>query len=155
MAAHLISDEFNKDVYNLDGGILAWEGEFLATGKLDEGLFLIEGLSSKEDFLKLAYTLEDGAKRFYNLLAQMHSKPEARESFQSLAEIEDRHKSVIERLYPGVSVEQRFQHYMESGLSISETIEKIKARKMTYEEVLEYAMQIEVNSLDLYPLTFI
>lgn len=147
-AAQLIADELNIEVYTIDGGIMAWNG-LVAKGDVEEGLQLTRYLRMPEEFISLAYTLEDGSERFYKKLADLFLDKKAKELFNTLSLAEENHKKRISEKWKGLLIDERFKDYMESGLIIGEAIEKI-AEKIDLREALEYSMQIEINSLDLY-----
>lgn len=147
-AAQLIADELNTEVYTIDGGIIAWNG-LVAKGDVEEGLKLTRDLRMPEEFISLAYTLEDGSGRFYKKLADIFPDKEAKELFNALALAEENHKKRISEKWKDAVVDEKFKDYMESGLIIGEAIEKI-AEKIDIKEAIEYSMQIEINSLDLY-----
>jgi rhodanese-related sulfurtransferase/rubrerythrin len=147
-AAHLIADELDAEVYTIDGGIMAWNG-FIATGDVMTGLLLIENLKSPEEFLSFAYTLEDGSERFYLKVSESFGEDKIKKLFKILAEAEVSHKKTISEVLPDVSIDKRFIDRIESGIELQEVINIILEKKSPL-EAIEYAMQIEINSLDLY-----
>lgn len=146
-AAQLIADELNLEVYTIDGGIMAWDG-LVAKGDVISGLTLIEKLKSPEEILTFIYTLEDGSKRFYLLISESFEEPGTKEIFRILSSAEENHKKTIADVWPNVAVDEKFIDYIEGGVKFSETL--ISLEKKELKEILEYSMQLEVNSLDLY-----
>lgn len=144
-AAQLIADENDTEVFTIDGGIMAWNG-LVAKGNIVEGLRLFEGLKRPDEFVTLAYCLEEGSKEFYLRIQEFFKE----ELFRTLASVEEAHKKKIADVWPEIKIDQRFVDRMEGGLLVSEVMEKITSGNMGFQEVLEYSMQIEVNSLDLY-----
>ena len=144
-AAQLIADEKDTEVFTIDGGIMAWDG-FVAKGDIEEGLRLLEGLKGTEEFVTLAYCLEEGSRKFYLKVYEFFKE----EAFKTLASVEEIHKKMISDVWPDIKIEQRFIDRMEGGLLISAVMEKVLSGNMQFQDVLEYSMQIEINSLDLY-----
>lgn len=145
--AQLIADEKDVEVYSIDGGIMAWNGH-VAKGDVEEGLKLIENLKTPEEFVNLAYCLEDGSKRFYQKMYEYLLSEDGVDVFDTLARAEEKHKKTI--LESSFKIDERCTDYMESGIKISDVINLITSNKMGIYEVLEYSMQMEINSLDLY-----
>lgn len=144
-AAQLIADEYDAEVFTIDSGIMAWNG-LVAKGNIEEGLRLFEGLKEPEEFVTLAYCLEEGSKEFYLRVQEVFRE----EIFRILASVEETHKKRIADAWPGIKTDQRFIDRMEGGLMISKVMERIISGNMGLQEILEYSMQIEINSLDLY-----
>ncbi len=144
-AAQLIADELGIEVFTIDGGIMAWDG-LVAKGDIEEGLKLLEGLKEPEEFVNLAYCLEEGSRDFYLRVYDFYKE----EVFKTLATVEEVHKNRISDAWPHIRIDQRFKDRMESGLLISAVMENILSGNMQFQDVLEYSMQIEINSLDLY-----
>lgn len=146
-AAQLIANELNADVYTIDGGIMAWNG-LVAKGDVEEGLELTKEIKDIKEFLNLAYTLENGSELFYKKLSDLFDK-EAKDIFIILSKAEEVHKKRISEHWHEVRIEDKIKDYMESGVVIEKAIEKIIEKK-DFREALEYSMQTEINSLDLY-----
>lgn len=144
-AAQLIAGEKDVEVFSIDGGIMAWDG-LVAKGDTEEGLRLLEGLKSPEEFVALAYCLEEGSREFYLKVYEFFKE----EVFKTLASVEEIHKKMISDTWPDIKIDRRFIDRMEGGLLVSTVMEKIHSGNMQFQDVLEYSMQIEINSLDLY-----
>lgn len=144
-AAQLIADENNTEIFTIDGGIMAWDG-LVAKGDIKESLRLFENLKKPDEFVTLAYCLEEGSREFYLRVHGFFKE----ELFRTLASVEDTHKKKIADAWPEVKIDQRFTDRMEGGLEVSEVIERITSGNMAFQDVLEYSMQVEINSLDLY-----
>jgi len=144
-AAQLIADELSTEVFTIDGGIMAWDG-LVAKGDIEEGLQITEGLKEPGEFVSLAYCLEEGSRKFYLKVYEFYKE----EVFKTLASVEEIHMKRISDAWPDIKIEQRFIDRMEGGLLVPAVIEKIHHGNMQLQDVLEYAMQIEINSLDLY-----
>ena len=156
-AAFLLSEGFSK-VYSMDGGITAWNGH-VATGDYTEGLFLLKGRETAEELVSLALALEEGSIRFYTGVAELTSDAAAKSIFTTIAEAEAKHKTNILHAYTLVTGEnisedilnrEPLKGVMEGGVRIEDAIGYIKKQGKSLLDMLEVAMQVETNSLDLY-----
>jgi rhodanese-related sulfurtransferase/rubrerythrin len=156
-AALLLSEGFSK-VYNMDGGITAWNGH-VATGEYTEGLFLLKGRETTEKLMSLALTLEEGSRMFYTSIAELTSDAEAKSIFTTIAEAEARHKTNILQAYTLVTGEnvaedifdrEPLRGVMEGGVRTENAIGFLRKQGNALVDMLEVAMQVETNSLDLY-----
>ena len=98
MAAQILSGQGFNEVFNLTGGIKAWNG-LKAAGPMEQGMALINGEETPSEILMIAYGLEEGLRSFY---AQMASQSEDRtinELFTKLSNLEVAHKNRLFRLY--------------------------------------------------------
>lgn len=156
-AALMMTKGFSR-VYSMDGGITAWKG-LVATGDYTSGLFLLEGRKTVEELISLAWSLEDGTRMFYGQARDVVSDAEAKQIFISLIKAEQKHKENLLNAYrqlQGKDIsEEEFitdiaKGYMESGISVQDALLWLKDKKREIRDVLEFSMQIETNSLDLY-----
>jgi sulfur-carrier protein adenylyltransferase/sulfurtransferase len=153
-AAALLAGD-GVEAFNLAGGMLAWNGH-TATGAAEAGLELIKDRTSPEQLVALAWALEEGAGQFYRAIADKASGENERRMFLSLAAAEEGHKGHVLAAWRSLTgqeqvpdpVKQGISGVMEGGLPIKETLDFLRSRDSR--EVLEVAMQIEANSLDLY-----
>ena len=77
-AAALLKRKGFEDIYSMTGGIETWNGN-VASGEYDAGLFLIEGRKTVEEFIALAWGLEEGARLFYSRTMDLVTDSEAKE----------------------------------------------------------------------------
>jgi rhodanese-related sulfurtransferase/rubrerythrin len=144
------------EVWNMAGGILAWEGK-VATGVPAAGMWWFEEARGPEEYIALAWILEEGAKVFYARMADQFASHAAGDLFKGLAAVEERHKDTLRGLHrtltgredDPVSPDEAAVHdTMEGSLSITEALAWADGRKPI--EVLEFAVAMEVNAYDLY-----
>jgi len=147
-----------EQVYSMDGGMLAWQG-LQAEGSYDIEL---NKVAEDIDFLELSamsWAMEDGTGKFYNEIAGMVVKQELKKLFNDLAFAEHKHKDNILRAVEAMDkngskirelVDLKFKDLMEGGVGLQETLNKIKLAQPLDLSLLEFSMQIEINSLDLY-----
>ncbi len=148
-AAKLIAHNLDVDVYSMEGGIRAWN-DMIATGRLEDLERLTEGLKKPHEFISLAYSLEDGAEKFYQKISKDPFFSELKDVFEMLSNVERMHKEKISSIAKDVKSDERFKGLIEGGISISKALEKILSIKRDKKSLLEFCMQMEVNSLDLY-----
>lgn len=154
----MLSGKGFNQVYNVSGGIKAWEGN-IAVGPQTLGMDLFDGTESPQDFLKVAYSLEQGLHRFYLDMADKARTRAVLELFEKLAAIEVKHQDAIFDAYTrmadaAVSREQ-FDAMVktsagEGGLTTDQYLELFDPDLSVEKEVVSLAMSIEAQALDLY-----
>ena len=158
MAAQLLSGQGFTDITNVSGGFNAWTSEtaFLSEEK---GLALFDGVTSVENALAVAYSLEEGLKDFYESMAEKVDSDPARQLFHQLSQIEAKHQDRILEQYAeitGKSVTrdtfeaQQVSEVLEGGLTTEEYANLLMPAYDTLTEIIELAMSIEAQALDLY-----
>ena len=157
-AAQLLSGQGFKEVYNLKGGIKEWQG-LEATGPIEMGMALIKGDETPEEIIVFAYGMEAGLRDFYQLMSNHTAAEKVSDTFTKLSDIEEKHKNKLFRLYQykdsSISDESAFEKQvvnkvMEGGVTVEEFAYRNRAAIKTVTNVLELAMSIETQSLDLY-----
>jgi rhodanese-related sulfurtransferase/rubrerythrin len=156
-AAGLLSGQGFAPVFTLDGGIDAWNGQ-VATGNRETGVIAFPDSPTPRDILALAHGMEDALGTQYRRLAGQIQDLDVAETLETLAGFEDKHKTLIrilfEKLGPGQeSIETlagRFPPVMESGRSLEEYLSDSGTDLSAPGDVLQLAMQIEAQALDLY-----
>lgn len=142
------------------GGMAAWEG-LVAEGPPEAGMAWFPESAGADKLIALAWLLEDGSRMFYADLSGTAEEINARELFGELAGAEEHHASTLAALYEKITgratgpgfphealEEETREQRMEGGVSVPETLAWARGRKLA--EVLELAMSLETNSLDLY-----
>jgi sulfur-carrier protein adenylyltransferase/sulfurtransferase len=159
--ATILSGEGFREVYNLKGGTKAWDGYFVP-GPPETGMPYFKKAKGPEDILTLAWALEEGAKCFYEKMAQTTEDPEAKEWFATLYKAEIGHQSSIDNLYfenvvlpDGGSMILRdhlspdeTELIMEGQLKVSEVL--AWAQNSSLKDILAYCMGLEASVYDLY-----
>lgn len=148
---------FNK-VYNLSGGIKAWNGQ-VAFGQEELGLALFSGNESPEETLVVAYSLEAGLHDFYVSMIPRVKNSDAKNLFEKLSEIEIRHQDTIFKEYleiTGKSVNRKefektvIVEAVEGGLTSEEYANMFQPDWESTKDIVDIAMSIEAQALDLY-----
>ncbi|MFT5702376.1 MAG: rubrerythrin [Desulforhopalus sp.] len=154
----MLSGKGFSKIYNLSGGIKAWEKE-VAIGSEDTGLHLFSGEASAEEVIVTGFGLEMGLRDFYLSMESKVSSEEARSLFGKLAAIELNHEARLVDLYKQVTgneltLEEFAQKIaapsMEGGLTTEDYLERYKIDQESELEILSLAMAIEAQALDLY-----
>jgi len=147
-----------KEVYNLKGGMMAWDG-LQASGPQELNMDLVRGDESPAEMVRLSYSLENGLQRFYGNI-QKRMKIEAIENlFMKLAQIEENHKKRLRDLYgtiepSGQDLESlgsdAGEGKMEGGFNIEAFTQQNEPFLDTPHRVIDLAMMLETQALDLY-----
>jgi rubrerythrin len=157
-AAQLLSGKGFNRVYNLKGGIRAWQG-LTAFGPEEMGMIPLRGDETSEEIIVLAYGMEDGLWGFYKTLSEKMDDSEVAGLLNKLAKIEKNHKKRLFDLYktlePTVTDIERFEDdivtdVMEGGFTTEEFLEKNTESMKTASDVLSMAMMLETQAMDLY-----
>jgi rubrerythrin len=154
----LLAGKGFKDVYNLKGGIMAWQG-LTTAGPADMGMSFLKGDEAPEEIIVLAYGMEKGLGRFYALVSRQTDDKEVADLLTILSDVEELHKKMLFNLYlsidPTVSDTKTFElkivsDVMEGGFTTEEFLEKNKPTMQTVPGVLNIAMMLETQAMDLY-----
>ena len=157
-AAQLLAGKKFKEVYNLKGGIKAWQG-LTAAGPAEMGTIFLSGDETASDIIILAYGMEQGLGEFYATTAEITNDSEVADVLTKLAKIEENHKQRLFNLYgtldPGVGDKEAFEanissDIMEGGFTTEEFLEQNSPIMDTVAGVLNIAMMLETQALDLY-----
>ncbi|MFH1034671.1 MAG: ferritin family protein [Pseudomonadota bacterium] len=146
-----------REVYSLAGGIKAWNG-LTAAGPLEQGLGLLSGQEDRAQLLAVAHGLEAGLAGFYRQAGPLASDQRAGELCQRLARAEDGHQERVYGLYRQAGggleraalAEQASAQIMEGGEEVGQALARLFPRGFGAPELLETAMGIEAQALDLY-----
>jgi rhodanese-related sulfurtransferase/rubrerythrin len=158
VAAQMLSGWGFKEVYNLAGGIKAVYGH-KATGPKELNLDLVRGDETPAAIIVLAYGMEKALQLFYETLRQQSPDRELQDFFGKLAQVEVRHEQRLFEAYgrvaPGGPDLANFESSMvpntlEGGFNAAEFLETNKSHLQTTPQVLDLAMMLETQALDLY-----
>jgi len=157
-AAQILAGKGFSEVFNLKGGIKAWEG-LTAFGPAEMGMVLLKGDETSQEIIVLAYGMEDGLAGFYGSLSEKMDDSEIVGLLHKLSKIEENHKKRLFDLYvtleSNVSDRETFENdivtdVMEGGFSTEEFLEKNSDSMKTVPDVLSMAMMLETQAMDLY-----
>ena len=123
------------------------------------GMILIKGDETPQDIICLAYGLEEGLRKFYAGTSQLAIETEVSAVLARLAEIEVRHKQKLFDLFKTVesadmtveSFEKKVNaELMEGGFDSGTLLEEMGPAFKTAVDVLNFAMMLEAQGMDLY-----
>ncbi len=154
MASKLLSGQGFKEVYNLEGGISAWNGLF-AKGPKEFHFKFIKKDASPEQMILLAYEMEEALRQFYLEAQKTITDQELAKTFSKLAAVEEQHKkSILDMcLKIGVitaSTKNTPVEIMEGGFETNEFFRQNQETLKTITGTLSLSMMVETQSLDLY-----
>lgn len=154
----MLSGKGFKQVYNVSGGIKAWQAK-TAVGAQGLGMDLFSGKESAEDILKVAYSLEQGLQEFYVSMEGKAENSRVKSLFSKLSKIEVKHQLSLLNAFNGLGQDQVTQEEfeamvtkkaMEGGLTTDQYLELFDPDLGSEIEVISLAMSIEAQALDLY-----
>lgn len=161
-AASLLEESGFRTVFNMKGGIKAWNG-LIAEGPPETGMAYFGKLDDPGEALSLAWSLEEGTRRFYEASAERADKPEARRIYEELMKVEAGHQRAIVKLYreingePVDSAMEMLGKYLSAGetdqlmegqMRLQEVLKWAEGRPLR--DVLEYSIALEARLFDLY-----
>jgi len=147
-----------KEVYNLAGGIRAWEGA-VAQGPVELNLDLVRGDETPVEIIKVAYGMEKTLGGFYRRVGDQTADAELGRLLDTLASIEEKHKQYLMELYlsvePSGPPAEEFERdvdstVMEGGFRTDEFIRTNERFLKSVPDVLDLSMMLEAQALDLY-----
>jgi rhodanese-related sulfurtransferase len=161
-AATVLANTGFKKVHSMKGGIREWEG-LLAEGVPEADLTWFAAARTPEEYMALAWLLEEGTRLFYAELSGQLRDREAAGLFGELASAEVRHKAMLVALYEGfagkpagedfpegVVPQKPLEPYMEGGMRVAEALEWTGGRQVR--DILELAISLEAIAYDRYLL---
>jgi sulfur-carrier protein adenylyltransferase/sulfurtransferase len=147
-------------MFSMHGGMKAWKG-FVAGGPPDAGMAYFPSASRSEELIALAWSLEEGSRRFYGALAGSLQDQEAIDFFQGLAGAEAGHEATLLSLYQEVIGDRLVAKIpdtlfsgivpgdvMEGGMRVEQALEWTTGRSIS--DILDLTMALESYSYDLY-----
>lgn len=146
-------------VYNLKGGIKAWQGE-KADGPVELHLDLVRGDEAPSEMLSLAYGMEQGLGIFYREIRKGTQDIELSQLLETLASAEEKHKEYLLARYNQLEAGEIDQKALEARLSSKYTLEGgFDAQDLLRQNrqfmgsvpsLLDLSMMLETQALDLY-----
>lgn len=154
----MLSGKGFREVFNLSGGINAWNGKRAIFGE-EKGLELFTGIESLEETLTIAYGLELGLEEFYVSMIDNAKNILVEQLFKKLSQIEAKHRDRIFNEYIRATnrtisreefASENVAYLSEGGMSTEEYINYFIPDTESEQGVIETAMTIEAQALDLY-----
>lgn len=157
-AAEILAGRGFSEVYSLAGGMRAWRGA-AARGPESSGLSLLAGGETAAGMLAAAHGLELGLRDLYREAAQRETEATAARLLENLAAIEDRHVQRAAALFrqaePTAEEREAFEQgsrdgLLEGGFTAGDVLDNYLAPDQGSAPVLDTAMMLEAQGLDLY-----
>lgn len=151
-AAQWLMRKGMKKVYNLEGGLLAWEGK-LALGEYHHNIHLLDPATDFEDALSMAYAMEEGLRQFYLQLGERVAEAESQRLLGQLAEFEEQHKASLAASSSDPAGPHRHALHgqiLETGSRVDQLVEQVQYFINGPRDVFDLAMGIEAQAFDFY-----
>ena len=151
MAAQFLAHQGFRQVFNLMGGIQAWEGR-PAEGPREFHLRFVAGDESPQEVATLAYEMEKGLQGFHRTMQDRTTDPGLAELLGHLVKAEGVHmrRLVATGLVVAEPVKSGAPAVMEGGIDAEEFLSRNESFLRTVPGVIDVAMMIETQALDLY-----
>ena len=153
-AAQFLSGQGFPTVFNMRGGIKAWEGR-RAQGPESDGMELFHPDMDFVDAVSLAYAMEDGLQVFYHHLADETTDAARKTLFKLLAGFENHHKVRLREEYrqeygKELQAAASGSGIMEGGQKINDFLKGLPTQLQSLSAILDLAMGLETQAFDLY-----
>lgn len=155
MATQLLNGMGFREVYNMLGGIQAWENR-TATGPREFHLGFIRGNETPDEIIFLAYRMEDGLKRFHEAFKSQTEDAALIRLLDGLIKAEESHEKTLLSLreMPAAPLQKNSDDHasglMEGGIDIDDFMAQNRPFLNDVPGYLDVAMMIETQALDLY-----
>jgi rubrerythrin len=148
-AAQLLLKADYPHIFNVSGGIIAYEGG-KAFGDEAFGMEFFVG-GDFTDVFRMSYAMEEGLRQLYLLLEEMCEDDAVKQLLIRLAQFEEGHKAKIEALFPDVPGEEAVSSdTLEGGFDRRQILDHFQDRNVGSSEVIELGMMLETQAYDLY-----
>jgi rhodanese-related sulfurtransferase/rubrerythrin len=161
-AAQFLLNQGFEEVFNLQGGIQAWE-QGTASGPTEMHLRFVRGDEGPRDVIAVAYAMEEGLRQFHQRMKDATTDPGLGELLTHLIKAEESHKraltGLVEEMTGDPTVPEALAlagsevpagSLMEGGLDIDEFMERNRPYLVSVAGYIDIAMMIEIQALDLY-----
>lgn len=147
------------NVYNVEGGILAYNG-LVAIGPPEAGVFCFPDNMSPDALVAMAWYVEDGSQRFIAAMQDRMQNQDAQAVFSELFEFKRSHKNDLHDLFKKIAAPDTVSGFPESVLphppadvmagcvSVPEAVSWSEGKLAT--DIFDLMMSLEANTLDLY-----
>jgi rubrerythrin len=157
VAAQMLVGKGFKNVYNLSGGIHAWNG-LEAEGPVELNMDLINGDETPAQIIKLAYSMEESLGTFYRIAKTKTEDKEVIGILDNLGSIEEKHKDYLLDLLKETEPAAREEltaprpesQILEGGFRMDTFLKQNERFLAHVSSLLDMAMMLETQALDLY-----
>lgn len=150
-ACQLLQGQGFKEVYNVSGGIKAWNGT-RAGGSEEIGMEFFTA-SEYSDIFKMAYAMEEGLKQLYLGMVPLVDGDEEKALLHKMAAFEDRHKvGLVNGFLPveGEIPDVSDMDVIEGGMDRGQIMAHFGPHLHDMEDIFDLAMLLEAQAYDLY-----
>lgn len=147
-AQFLLAEDFSH-IYNMSGGIVAYDGK-KAVGDVDFGLeFFVSG--DFANVFRMGYAMEDGLQQLYLVLQEECGDSEVKSLLERLAKFEEGHKAMLKDLFPDVAIDENDSpETLEGGFSKQQILDHFSSGSASQEDILQLGIMLETQAFDLY-----
>jgi sulfur-carrier protein adenylyltransferase/sulfurtransferase len=158
VAVQLLQGQGFEKVFSMTGGLYQWEG-LEAVGPQELNMDLVREDQSPAEMIALAYHMEDGLQRFYRASRASAQDVRVTDLLQTLIDVEQRHKERLEGMYAALDAQPMDLRgptgdpdnvVMEGGFAMDEFMAQNLPFMGDREKILEMAIMLESQALDLY-----
>ncbi|MEN8199497.1 MAG: ferritin family protein [Thermodesulfobacteriota bacterium] len=148
-AAQLLLAQGYSNIFNMSGGIIAFDGG-KAVGGEDFGMeFFVSG--DFQDAFRMSYAMEEGLRQLYLALEETTEDEEARLLLAKLAKFEDGHKAKLKAMFPEAEeCGEVAGDNLEGGFDRQQILDHFRSRIDNLHDILELGMMLETQAFDLY-----
>ena len=158
-AVGILNGAGRQDVFNMDGGILGYNG-IIASGPPEAGVFCFPKSLSPEQLTAMAWYVEDGSQRFCENLAQGEFRYKMGQLPIDLIHYKKAQKRELVELYQNISNQTEEKDFpsgvlpspphdvMAGCISVSQALDWSKGKNIT--DILDLMVSLEANTFDLY-----
>ncbi len=148
-AAQLLLAEDFSQIYNMSGGIIAYDGGKAVGDEVFGMEFFVSGDFS--DVFRMSYAMEDGLQQLYLVLQEVCGNSEVKSLLERLAKFEEGHKAKLKTLFPGVGIDETANlETLEGGVNKQQILDHFNSRTATLEDIIQLGMMLETQAFDLY-----
>ena len=148
-----------ENVYNMEGGILAYNG-LVAAGPPEAGVFCFPENMTPEQLIAMAWYIEDGSQRYLDAVKDIAQDQDIKDAFISFTDHKIAHKQSLSQLFQKISGQSVGDDFPTSVLqrpplkvmagcvSVPEAINWSKDKEIA--DILDLLIGLEANTFDLY-----
>lgn len=148
-ACQLLLAEGFREVYNMSGGIVAWQGEKVGGGELQGLEFFMD--RDYPDVVQMACAMEEGLRQLYLGLVNRVTHEDSKQLLARLASLEEGHKAMLVALVePEDFSGSEEATIVEGGLDQQQIMAHFASQFKNMADILQLGMMLEAQALDLY-----
>ena len=158
-AVGILNGVGREDVFNMDGGILAYNG-IVASGPPEAGVFCFPKNLSPDQLVAMAWYIEDGSQKFCEELAQEKCSMKINDLPVNLIDSKIEQKRELVNLYQNIVNPMERKEFpsevlpsppvnvMAGCIDVSQAIEWSKDKSIS--DILDLMISLEANTFDLF-----